>query len=133
MKQYFSFIIVAMGLFYCWFSPTSAQTMKIESDISVCPVAVPPSIKQARANFTLSYSFQILADGIPTNIQKLNDKFIGKEKMVSCFADWRFRGFAERSKFTTILKWQHGKGWVQILVLAPNFSHIIKIKDGFGY
>jgi len=112
------------------FFPTQG---KVKSEIAFCNLEVNNTIKQAKADFNVIYLFEIDTEGKPVNINKIQDKYIGKEKVVECLSEWRFEGLPTDVKLTVIFRWEHGKGWTKLSVVGKEFSYVVKVKEGFGY
>lgn len=131
-RTFLSFVAIIVTACFT-VSLVCAQAESRNSDVTLCPLTVPPSIKQASADFTVSYSFQLDEKGAPANLLKIRDEYVGKDEIMSCLADWHFKGFEEKTKVTAIFKWRHGRGWVEMLILGPKFTQTIRIKGGIGY
>ncbi len=110
---------------------SGAQT-KASSDITLCPLKVPKSIKQASANFLVSYSFELDENGQPVGVKKIKNDYVERDEVLSCLADWRIIGFPKDSQFTTIFKWKHGRGWVEMMLIGPTYNATVRIKEGLG-
>ena len=132
MRAIFFQILVAILVLHFTQSVGLSQS-KVESEITVCNLPLPKSIKQAKADFTLSYSFELDESGTPSNVTKVRDTHVGKADFVKCVQDWRLKGFPRDAKFVSMFKWKHGHGWTEILIIGDLFSQVLRIKKGIGY
>lgn len=132
MYQIFCLLFVFVAISFGITQSLSAQS-KLDTDISVCDFQIPDSVRQANADFVVSYSFLLDKKGVPTNISKLQDKYVAKEEILSCLANWSFKGIPKGTKLVSIFKWKHGKGWAEVVIVGIDFSFAIRIKDGIGY
>lgn len=132
MKIYFCQIVIALTLMLFTQIMVMPQS-KVESDISVCELPLPKSIKQAKADFSISYSFLLNEIGTPSNVTKIQDQYVGKTNFLSCIENWRIKGFPGDTKFIAMFKWKHGLGWTEIVVATKSFNQVIRIKKGIGY
>lgn len=105
----------------------------IKSEITFCNLEVSKNTKRANASFSVIYAFEIDQEGKPSKIQKIQDKYVGKEKVIACLSEWRFIGLPSGTDLIAFFRWQHGKGWVEVSVVGQDFKQVIKIKDGIGY
>lgn len=106
---------------------------RLTTEISVCDLEIPNSIKQANASFSVSYSFQLDKEGRPVKVSKIQDRYARKASVEACLSGWRFQGLPQGKHMVASLRWQHGKGWVEIAVVGKNFSQVLKIPEGLGY
>jgi hypothetical protein len=125
------FILFGITFFCC--QTVSLAQEKFASNFSICNLPVPTTIKKASANFSVSYSFELKADGSPVNIKKIVDKYIGQEKVADCISNWKFSDIPENERFIAMFRWVHGKGWTELAIVAQKVSYVIKVKDGVGY
>jgi hypothetical protein len=125
---------IVIALMFMLFTQIMAMPQsKVESDISVCELPLPKSIKQAKADFSISYSFLLDEEGTPSNVTKIQDQYVGKTTFFACIEDWRIKGFPRDTKFIAMFKWKHGLGWTEVVVAAKSFNQVIRIKKGIGY
>ncbi len=132
MNQYFLKLTASIFLTGVLCVGARAQT-KLSSEMSICSLTLPETLKQARANFSIIYSLQLDNTGAVSRLIKIQDDFVGKENVLSCVSDWRFRGLPDGAKLIATFKWKHAKGWVEVSVVGKEFSQIMRIKQGPGY
>jgi hypothetical protein len=114
-------------------STSSMADEQFGTEITVCDLQIPKSIKQANATFSIRYSFELDKDGRPVKVAKIQDRYASKEALESCIGGWRFQGLSSGQSFIATFRWQHGKGWVEITVVGKNFKQVIRIPEGLGY
>jgi hypothetical protein len=113
--------------------PTISMQEKVQSEITFCNLYMPNELKRANASFTISYAFEIGAEGKPIKISKVIDDYLSVEKVAPCLSEWHFRGIPQGSKLVASFRWQHGKGWDYLSISGHHYSHKIKLQEGYGY
>jgi hypothetical protein len=106
---------------------------KVELEIVFCNLNIPEHIKSANASFTISYAFEIGAEGRPVKIAKIIDSYLSVEEVTPCLSEWRFQGIPKGSKLVASFRWRHGKGWDYLSVSGAQFSHKVIVQEGYGY
>jgi hypothetical protein len=106
---------------------------KVESEITFCNLNIPENIKRANASFTISYAFEIDAEGKPVKIIKIIDNYLSVKEVASCLSEWHFQGIPKGSKLVASFRWHHGKGWDYLSVSGAQFSHKVTLQEGYGY
>lgn len=106
---------------------------EFRSQLGMCNLPVPKSIKSARANFSVTYTFNIGSDGSPQNLRKIADKYVGIEPIANCIRDWNFVDVSESEVYLATFRWTHGRGWTGLAVTNSKVSYVISIKNGLGY
>ncbi len=117
-------------LILCSYSPAEEQ---FGTEIAVCDLQIPSSIKQANASFSMRYSFELDKEGRPVKVSKIQDRYASKEDVEACISGWRFHGLPSGKQFVATFRWQHGKGWVEITVVGKGFKQVVRIPEGLGY
>ena len=112
---------------------TFSTQEKMRSDITFCNLPISGDIKKANTSFTISYSFEINAEGKPIKISKVIDDHLSVEKIASCLSEWHFQGGSQGSKLVASFRWQHGKGWDYLSISGSQFNQKIKLQEGYGY
>ena len=125
--------MVACLLCFLILSTYSSAEEQFGTEITVCDLKIPSSIKQANARFTIRYSFKLDKEGRPVKISRIQDRYANKEAVEACIGGWRFQGLTPGTPLVASFRWQHGKGWVEIEVLGKTFKQVIRIPGGLGY
>ncbi|MEK6286384.1 MAG: hypothetical protein AABO57_11635 [Acidobacteriota bacterium] len=115
-------LLVIYGIFL-----DNPATEKVAIELSFCNFELPDSVKISNASFDVIYSFEIGDDGRPARIAKVLDDYVGKERVSSCLADWRFQGVQRGLRMIALFRWQHGEGWVHASASGPGLSQRVKI------
>lgn len=117
-------------LILCSYFPAGKQ---FGSEITICDLQIPSTIKQANASFSITYQFELDKEGKPVKISKIQDRYASREAVEACISDWRFHGLPSGKQFVATFRWQHGKGWTEIAVVGKNFKQVVRIPEGLGY
>jgi hypothetical protein len=111
--------------------PTRDQ---VKLEVVFCNLNIPSDIKRVNASFTITYAFEIGAEGKPVKFVKITDDYLSVEEVTPCLNEWRFQGIPKGSKLVASFRWQHGKGWDYLSVSGPQFTHKVKLQEeGYGY
>lgn len=99
----------------------------VHADITFCNFEVPVSLKKGYGNFSVTYSFDLGAQGRVQNIQKVSAPFENYEDVSKCLKSWNFVGVKEQTKVVAIFQWTHGIGWEKLLVKGECIDYAISL------
>ena len=96
----------------------------VRVSIGFCDLDVPQFWKQANADFYVMYAFNIDSGGKVVKLNKLRDDVVGVARVRECVENWRIEGIDTSRSFGLVLRWQHGKGWVEQELSSSGFRMI---------
>lgn len=92
---------------------------------------VPDLWVQANVSFTIVYQFEIGDDSHPRNVVAIQDKYLDQARVSSCIKNWKFIGLGTDSKHILLLNWEHGIGWITMLIYSDQFSFLIRLRPEY--
>ncbi len=96
----------------------------------------PDILTQANASFTIGYNISINDDGYPVDVAFLtfNESIrslirgaFDSEQVISCIRKWKFAGLNPRSTYTILLRWEHMKGWVTMMIYSDKMNLYVNL------
>ncbi len=96
----------------------------------------PDILTQANASFTIGYNISINDEGYPEDVALLtfNESIkslirgaFDSEEVISCIKKWRFVGLNSKSTYTVLLRWEHMKGWVTMMIYSEKMNLCINL------
>jgi len=105
-------------------------------EFSLNCIKLPEILKQANANFTFGY--QIFLDRtfhprsvylmtFDEGIANVTKGILDSDEVISCIKKWKFVGLDPRSVYTVLLRWEHMKGWVTMMIYSDKMNLLIKL------
>lgn len=105
-------------------------------EFSLSCIKLPETLVQANASFTLGYLIFLDKDFRPRSVYLLTfDEGIANiikgvldsEEVISCIKKWKFGGLNPRSTYTVLLRWEHMKGWVTMMIYSEKMNLLINL------
>lgn len=105
-------------------------------EFSLNCIKLPEILKQANANFTFGY--QIFLDRtfhprsvylmtFDEGIANVAKGILDSDEVISCIKKWKFVGLDPRSVYTVLLRWEHMKGWVTMMIYSDKMNLYINL------
>lgn len=127
MKVTIAVLVLMLGfVFFC--EPTRGQIKTFE--ITFCQFDVAENIRHGNASYSIRYSFVPDSKGRPTkltDLSKLSDAFASNADVESCISSWRLPSPLEGSPSTAFFRWEHAKGWTELIIRSGEFRHFIRL------
>jgi len=90
-------------------------------EIAFCQAKPSNALIAGRADLSVIYSFEVDENGRPIEITRIADKAGLEEEMQPCISNWTIRGLPEGTTATAIFRWEHGIGWVSLVIRGDKF------------
>jgi hypothetical protein len=109
---------------------------KFDIEFSLDCLRIPAIAVQANANFTIGYIIRIDDKWHPDYIRLMMfDKatkmvmegVLNSEEVISCIKKWKFGGLNPKSTYTILLRWEHMKGWVTMMIYSDKMNLYINL------
>jgi hypothetical protein len=102
------------------------------TEITLCGNIVLQTLREANANFYLTYEIQTDGLGKPTRINKLKNDLLPDSALVACLQKWILP--AADAKVVVLMRWEHAKGWTQFTISMPGQTPTqISINPGWPF
>jgi hypothetical protein len=112
--------IVALLSVFCVSRKAAAQ------EVDFCAFAVPPTIVQGYASFSVIYVFDVNNEGRPINLKPVSQGFTTPEEVQSCIESWKLPEYSKK-RLVASFRWKHGVGWTQLAITGEGVKLTIKV------
>lgn len=112
---------------------SNKNSAEFRFEFSLDCIKVPDILFHANANFTIGFTAKLDKDFHPVSIdilpftQSIIKDIWNKDEIISCIKKWRFKGLNPRSTYTILLRWEHMKGWVTMLIYSDKMNLYINL------
>lgn len=118
--------IIFLSLFYVNFAAQTNDGKRKKAIPAPCEFSISDAYIQANATFSDGFIFKTDKTGKPFDIKRLIGDELIDEEARECLSRWRFEGFNENTRISTIFTWKHGVGWYPIKIQSKGFSQTLK-------
>lgn len=97
-------------------------------------IRLPDILFQANAHFTLGFTTRLNEAGHPIDVvllpftMALMENVWDPKEVISCIRKWRFVGLSPRSTYTILLRWEHMKGWVTMVIYSDKMNLYLNLQ-----
>ena len=115
--------------------PTEAG-YSFDFEFSLNCIRIPEIARQAYANFTIGYLIHLDKLSRPSSAYLMTfdettaqvmKGVLDSEEVISCIKKWKFAGLSPRSTYTVLLRWEHMKGWVTMMIYSDKMNLYINL------
>jgi len=115
--------------------PTEAG-YSFDFEFSLNCIRIPETLFQANASFHIGYLVFLDKSSHPRSaylltfdkgIANLTKGVLDSEEAISCIKKWKFAGLNPDSTYTILLRWEHMKGWVTMMIYSDKMNLYINL------
>jgi hypothetical protein len=115
--------------------PTEAG-YSFDFEFSLNCIRIPETLFQANASFHIGYLVFLDKSSHPRSaylltfdkgIANLTKGVLDSEEVISCIKKWKFAGLNPDSTYTILLRWEHMKGWVTMMIYSDKMNLYINL------
>lgn len=113
------------------------DSRKYDIEFSLDCFQIPAIAVQANADFTIGYILSINEVGSPRNVRFVTfDKatesvmkgVLDTDEVFSCMKGWKLKGLNQDSIYTILLRWEHMKGWVTMVIYSDKMNLYLNLQ-----
>ena len=109
---------------------------KFDFEFSLNCIRLPETLFQANASFHIGYLIFLDKSSHPRSaylltfdegIANLTKGILDSEEVISCIKKWKFAGLNPDSTYTVLLRWEHMRGWVTMMIYSDKMNLYINL------
>lgn len=109
---------------------------KFDFEFSLNCIRLPQTAVQAYANFTIGYLIHLDKLSRPSSAYLMTfdettaqvmKGVLDSEEVISCIKKWKFAGLNPKSTYTVLLRWEHMRGWVTMMIYSDKMNLYINL------
>ncbi len=115
--------------------PTEAG-YSFDFEFSLNCIRIPEIARQSYANFTIGYLIHLDKLSRPSSAYLMTfdettaqvmKGVLDSEEVISCIKKWKFAGLNPKSTYTVLLRWEHMRGWVTMMIYSDKMNLCINL------